>query len=250
MSLPASFLERPIAHRGLHNREKGIVENSRDAFKAAIDHGYGIECDLQLSHDGEAMVFHDYDMARLTGQPGPIQMRGSDDLAAVQLTDSQNRIEPLHALLDLVAGRVPLLIELKDQDGAMGPNIGQLEERVGLILSSYKGPAALMSFNPHSTRRLTQLCPDRPCGIVTSAYDPDDWNLSPKTCDHLREIPDFDESGACFISHEASDLARPLVAEIKAQGAPVLCWTIRSQSEADAALNYADNITFEGYLPT
>lgn len=250
MTLPASFLKRPIAHRGLHDRARGIVENSRDAFQAAIDHGYGIECDLQLSRDGEAMVFHDYDMARLTGQSGPIQTRAAEELSQVELTDSQNKIEPLQALLDQVAGRVPLLIELKDQDGGMGENIGPLEERVAQALQGYDGDAAVMSFNPHSAKKLKSLCPDRPCGIVTSAYDPKSWNLSQATCDRLRDIPDFEGSGASFISHEAADLDHPRVAEIKAQGAAILCWTIRSQAEADKALKTADNITFEGYLPT
>ncbi len=248
MTLPASFLARPIAHRGFHNREIGMVENSRDAFQAAIDAGFGIECDLQLSVDDKAMVFHDYDMRRLTGSPGPIRQRSAEELAKTQLTDSANTIDTLPALLEQVAGRVPVLIELKDQDGAMGPNIGILEVRVAEALRQYSGDAAVMSFNPHSAARMKSLMPDIPCGIVTSAYSRD-WPLPEHVRDHLRDIPDFERSRASFISHEVGDLDRPRVRTLKEQGATILCWTVKSQEQADQALKIADNITFEGFDP-
>jgi glycerophosphoryl diester phosphodiesterase len=251
VTLPPAFLARPIAHRGLHDRARGVVENSRDAFAAAIKAGYGIECDLQLSADDEAMVFHDYDLHRLTGEAGPVRQRDARALEALTLTDSTNQIEALPALLEQVAGQVPLLIELKDQDGAMGPNVGTLERRTAEALHGYQGDVAVMSFNPHSTRRLHELMPGIPCGIVTSAYTPEDWAVLPAaTRDRLRDIPDYQSSGACFISHEASDLARPRVGQLKQEGAAILCWTIRSQSAADTARKIADNITFEGFLPT
>jgi glycerophosphoryl diester phosphodiesterase len=250
MSLPESFLARPITHRGLHDRAKGLVENSRDAFDAAIAAGFGIECDLQLSADDRPMVFHDYDLGRLTGTPGPIRQKTAAELGQTRLTDSANMIETLPALLAQVAGRVPLLIELKDQDGAMGPNIGLLEEQTAQALEGYAGDVAVMSFNPHSTARMKELAPHLPCGIVTSAYRPDDWPLPAASLDRLREIPDFERSGASFISHEVSDLERPRVGALKAQGVPIFCWTVRSQAQADAARQVADNITFEGFLPS
>lgn len=249
MTLPASFLARPIAHRGLHDRANGIAENSRDAFEAAISHGYGIELDLQLSADKQAMVFHDYDMRRLTGEAGPIQQRQAACLTRTKLSDSTNMIETLPEILDLVAGRAPLLIELKDQDGGMGPDIGALEDQTAAALRGYGGDVAVMSFNPHSTARLAQLLPDIPRGITTSSYIYKNWPLSKATCDRLRDIPDFESSGASFISHEADDLANPRVAALKQQGATILCWTIRSQAQAEDALKVAQNITFEGYLP-
>lgn len=249
MRLPDTFLARPVAHRGLHDLKNGIAENSRDAFEAAILHGFGIECDLQLSADQQPMVFHDYDLQRLTGQKGPIQGRDARDLKSMTLTGAANRIETLSSILDLVAGRVPLLIELKDQDGGMGPNIGALEVETAKALDGYNGDAAVMSFNPHSVARMKTLTPNRACGIVTSRYDPKIWPLSSQTCDRLRDIPDFETSGASFISHEASDLSRARVAQLKAAGADILCWTIRSEAEAEQALKIAQNITFEGYLP-
>ncbi|TDT73761.1 glycerophosphoryl diester phosphodiesterase [Litoreibacter halocynthiae] len=250
MTLPAAFFARPITHRGLHDRSKGVIENSMSAFKAAIDAGYGIELDVQLSFDGQAMVFHDYDMARLTGKGGPIQTRTAETVRGMTLSDSDDTIFDLQAVLELVAGRVPLLIELKDQDGSMGPNIGPLERAVADALSTYQGDAAVMSFNPHSTKMMSELSPNRPRGLVTSAYKPSDWApLSTKVCDHLREIPDYEWSTASFISHEAPDLTRPRVAELKSQGAQILCWTIKSQAQADEALKFAQNITFEGFIP-
>lgn len=249
MRLPKSFLDRPLAHRGLHDASKGIIENTASAFLAAIDHGFGIELDLQLSSDAQAMVFHDYDMERLTGRPGPIQTRPHTELGRIGLSGGTDHINTLREILDLVAGRVPLLIELKDQDGAMGPNIGALEAATAEALKGYSGQAALMSFNPHSTGRLKELCPDLAVGIVTSSYDPADWPLSAKRCDELREIPDYDPSGATFISHEVTDLGRSRVIDLKKAGADILCWTVRSRTQEIKARQVAQNITFEGYLP-
>ena len=215
----------------------------------AIDHGYGIEMDLQLSADCQAIVFHDYHMSRLTGKSGPIQQVSYSDLAETQLSGSIDAIKNLPEILSLVDGKVPLLIELKDQDGAMGPNIGALEDATAAALVDYEGDVALMSFNPHSAERMKELCPDRPIGLVTCSYDPEVWSFSAERFGELREIPDFERIGAQFISHEASDLARDRVKELKESGAPILCWTIRSEEEASEALKTADNITFEGYLP-
>jgi glycerophosphoryl diester phosphodiesterase len=151
-------------------------------------------------------------------------------------------------MLALVAGRVPLLIEVKDQDGAMGADIGPLEDAVAAALRDYAGPVALMSFNPHSVAALARAAPDRPRGLTTSAYTAGDWPLlTPAVRDRLRTIPDYDAVGASFISHEAADLARARVAELKAKGAGVLTWTIRSPEAEAAARRIAENVTFEGY---
>ena len=250
MTLPAAFLNRPITHRGLHDRSKGVIENSLPAFEAAIAAGYGIELDVQLSSDAQAMVFHDYDMGRLTGEPGAIQTRTAEVVRGMTLSDSNEKIFDLPAVLDLVDGRVPLLIEVKDQDGAMGPNIGPLERTVADALEHYQGDVAVMSFNPYSTTAFIDLAPDRPRGLVTSSFKSATWDPLPtRVRERLCDIPDYASSNSCFISHEAADLARPRVAELKAQGATILCWTIKSQIKADAALKIAQNITFEGFIP-
>lgn len=249
MTLSRAFHAIPLAHRGLHDVNAGRPENSRAAIRAAIAAGYGIEIDLQLSADHAAMVFHDYALERLTAATGAVRLRKADELAQTQLKGGDEGIPRLPEVLDLVAGQVPLLIELKDQDGGMGPDIGPLEAAVAAGLAGYVGPVAVMSFNPHSVARIAELLPDVPRGIVTSAYRYEDWPLPRATCDALREVPDFDRVGASFISHEVDDLVRPRVVEIKASGAMVCCWTVRDAAQEAWARKVADNITFEGYMP-
>lgn len=243
------FLDAPIAHRGLHDVTDGRPENSRAAIRAAIAAGYGIEIDLQMTSDAQAMVFHDYDMGRLTGMPGAIRLVSSDQARATPLLGGDDAFIPsLVDVLELVEGRAPLLIELKDQDGAMGMSIGPLERATAAALAGYQGPVALMSFNPNSVAMLADLLPDIPRGIVTSAYDPEEWPLSQAVCDRLRGIPDYERTRSCFVSHEVEDLARPRVAELKAAGADILCWTSKSAQQDQEARRVARNVTFEGYL--
>ncbi len=247
-ALPEPLLTAPIAHRALHDAGDGRPENSRAAIRAAIQAGYGIELDLQLSRDGQAMVFHDYDLERLTGAPGAIRQRSADELGQLALINGDGETVPtLAQVLQLVAGQAPLLIELKDQDGGMGPDIGALDAATVAALDGYDGPTAVMSFNPHSVEELARLAPNLPRGLVTQSYDACNLPLSRSTCDHLREIPDFDRCGAGFISHERHDLTRPRVQELRRAGVPVLCWTIRSAKIEAQARKYADNVTFEGY---
>lgn len=250
MSLDPAFFKSPLAHRALHDKSGHRAENSTAAIRAAIDAGYGIEIDVQPSSDGVAMVFHDEYLGRLTGRDGRISDMEAEALCRLELLNGGGTIPTLGEVLELVAGRVPLLIEIKDQDGGMGPAIGPLESAVAEDLWGYDGPVAVMSFNPHSIAKMRDLAPDLARGLTTSGFDPVDWSpLAVETCDILREIPDYDRVGATFISHEAADLGRPRVAELKAGGAAILCWTVRSpQAEAEAR-KVADNVTFEGYRP-
>ncbi|WP_147126772.1 glycerophosphodiester phosphodiesterase family protein [Shimia ponticola] len=246
--LPSGFLDRPFAHRGLHG--PGRPENSREAIMAAIDAGFGIEIDVQRSADGHAMVFHDYGLTRLTGAKGTVQTTTADELDAIGLLGGPTGAPKLPEVLSLIDGQVPLVIEIKDQDGAMGPNVGPLEYMVARNLADYRGPVAVMSFNPHSMQAMADLAPDIPRGLVTCGYDASEWPLIPaQRREELAQIPDYDRIGACFISHDAKDLGAQEVAARKALGTPVLCWTIRSPKAADDALEVADQITFEGYLP-
>ncbi|SLN28701.1 Glycerophosphoryl diester phosphodiesterase [Roseovarius litorisediminis] len=248
-ALPAVFRRVPLAHRALHDVDEGRPENSCAAIRAAMDAGYGIEIDLQLSRDGRAMVFHDYSLDRLTGEKGAIQQRDAAELGRILLTGGDEGIPTFAQVLELVAGRVPLLIELKDQHGQMGVTDERLEKAVAADLAGYSGPVGLMSFNPNSVMSLAGLVPDLPRGIVTEAYPAEHWRLlKPEVRRRLRNIPDFDRVGASFISHDKSDLDNPRVAELKARGATILCWTIRSREQETEARKVAHNITFEGYL--
>ncbi|WP_444460896.1 glycerophosphodiester phosphodiesterase family protein [Rhodobacter capsulatus] len=246
--LPAAFLTRPIAHRALHDRAAGRPENSRAAVRAAVAAGYGIEIDLQPSADGVPMVFHDYDLRRLTGVPGRLRGLRAAELAEIPLSGGDEGIPTLAEVLAIVDGRVPLLIEIKDQDGAMGPDVGPLEAATAQVLAGYAGPVAVMSFNPHAVAAFHRHLPGVPVGLTTSAYTAADWPLLPaKVRAHLAGIPDYERVGASFISHEAADLGSARVATLKAQGAAVLCWTIRTPKAEAEARKIAHNITFEGY---
>lgn len=246
--LPDRLRHLPVAHRALHDRAAGRPENSRAAIRAAISAGYAIEIDLQCSRDGQAVVFHDYELDRLTGSSGPVRARTAADLGGIRLRDAADGIPTLAEVLAIVAGQVPLLIEIKDQDGAMGPGVGLLEAVTARHLAGYDGDVAVMSFNPHAVAEMARLLPRVPRGLVTSAYRAQDWAPLPAAvCDRLRPIPDYDRVGASFISHEWRDLGRARVAELAAAGADVLCWTIRSATEEAEARRVAVNVTFEGY---
>ncbi|WP_282181711.1 glycerophosphodiester phosphodiesterase family protein [Aliiroseovarius marinus] len=247
--LPQSFFDRPIAHRALHDLSAGCPENSRAAIRAAVDAGYGIEIDLQLSKDGQAMVFHDYDLSRLTGDTGPVRQRSAVELGGIALTGGDEGIPSFAEVLEIVAGRVPLLVELKDQHGAMGPHEGVMEKATAKALEGYAGDVAVMSFNPHSVVEFGKHNTTLPLGLTTEAYTDEDTSLLPAaTRAHLRDIPDFDRVGASFISHDVRDLDNPAVTRLKDRGVPVLCWTVRSQEVEAEARKIADNVTFEGYL--
>lgn len=247
--LPAAFLRLPIAHRALHDRAAGRIENSPAAIRAAIDAGYAIEIDLQLSSDGVAMVFHDDDLDRLTAEKGPVRARTAAELGRIALTGGTDTIPTFAQVLAQVAGRAPLLVEIKDQSLVMGPTDGRLEAATARALDGYAGDVAVMSFNPAAIHHMARLAPGLPRGLTTAAYDAEGWAPMPEAlCAHFRAIPDYDATGSSFISHEAGDLARPRVQALAAQGAALLCWTIRSPAEEAAARALGANVTFEGYL--
>lgn len=246
--LPEAFLTAPIAHRALHDVTRDRPENSRAAIRAAIAAGYGIEIDVQPSADTVPFVFHDYHLERLADATGMVRATPSDRLSGIKLRGGDEGIPTLAEVLDLVVGQVPLLIEIKDQDGAMGPDVGPLEAAVADVVKDYEGPVAVMSFNPHSVMTMARLLPEVPRGLVTSSYDPQVWGLPVNTCDRLRDIPDYAAAQCGFISHEFDDLSRPRVTELKAAGAAILCWTIKSPQDEARARKVAQNITFEQYL--
>lgn len=197
MNLPAAFLTQPIAHRALHNLKERRPENSRAAVKAAVERGYGIEIDLQSSSDGVPMVFRHSTLVRLTGEEGQVRDRTADELGRLPLLGGSETIPTLRQVLNPVGGQVPLLIEIKDQDGQMGPNVGPLEQAVAVVLRHYEGSVALMSFNPHLMAVMAEHAPDLPRGLTTDAFRPEDWRgLAPEICDRLQEIPDYDRVGA------------------------------------------------------
>ncbi|AGT10330.1 glycerophosphodiester phosphodiesterase family protein [Paracoccus aminophilus] len=246
--LPRELLTMPVAHRGLHS--PGVPENSLASFRAAIAAGYAIECDIQHTAEGTPIVFHDYDLSRMCGDEAFVADCALEELSEFRLLRTDEAIPTLAQMLKEVAGRVPLLIEIKDQDGRLGPNIGDLQDRVAEQLKAYSGPVAVMSFNPETVAAFHRAAPDIPVGLTTCAYDADEWPmLDAEERAALATIKDYVRSGSCFISHDRVDLDNPAVAALKAQGVPVLCWTIRSAEQEALARKTADNITFESYHP-
>ncbi|MCQ0970878.1 phosphodiesterase [Paracoccus sp. TK19116] len=246
MTLPPEFLDRPIAHRGLHDAQ--VPENSVAAAEAAIAAGYGIELDIQHTADGTPVVFHDYDLTRLAGDEGFVADLTTEELADFRLGKSDQAIPLLSSYLKIIDGRAPLLIEIKDQDGRLGEQIGDLHLRVAEALSGYKGPVAVMSFNPHVVAAFHKQAPDIACGIVSCDYNEDDWPMiDDATRSDLASLSMFDQSGASFVSHDHKDLANPAITALRARGVPILCWTIRSPEAEAQARTRCDNITFEGY---
>lgn len=228
------FTTRPMAHRGLHG--PGVPENSLAAMEAAVAAGYGIEIDIQRSRDGVPLVFHDDDLRRMTGVAGPVAACDFADLPP--LADGAP-IPDLAGFLAQLAGRAPLLVEIKDQDGALGPEAGPLGREVSDLIAAYAGPVAVMSFNPHM---LTDLAPGLAVGRTTDGCDPAHWPGVPPA--RLAALRDIDPARWDFISHDHRNLAR--VADLDL---PILSWTIRTADEETAARRIACNITFESYRP-
>lgn len=251
MALDPAFLARPLAHRGFHDRKAGRVENSRAAVRAAVEAGYGIEIDVQLSSDGAAMVFHDEDLKRLTGREGLVRDFTAAELGKIELLDGGETIPTLPEILEIVGGKAALVIEIKDQSGHMGPEgVGPLEESVIAALKGYEGPIAAMSFNPFSVFHLRDHAPDLARGLVSYDYDhPHEAAIAPERRAHLADLKDFDEAKADFVSYGAKSFPRPAVSALRRKGVPILCWTIRSFLEVPFASLHADQITFEGFKP-
>ena len=246
--LSSAFLTRPIAHRGYHNKAEGVIENSPSAFAAAIAAGYPIELDLQLSRDGVPMVFHDDTLNRLTAETGAVRDRDAAKLETFSLKGGTDRIPTLARVLQQIDAAVPLLIELKDQHGTMGDTDGVLERAALDVLRDYAGPFALMSFNPSMVAKVAELSPDTPRGFIGSAWRKvDEPHVPVDRRAELATIPDFERIGADFLSHDHTNLESPRVEQLKAQGVPILCWTIRSPEQENQARKFANNITFEGY---
>lgn len=248
--LSSEFITRPLAHRTLHDVSDGRPENSLAGARAAVEAGFGIEIDVQLTADDQALVFHDYDLERLTGAKGYVRTKTKAEMAAIPLKGSDATAPVLSDFLNLIDGQVPVLIELKDQDGALGATPSSLEEAVCDCLKTYKGQVAVMSFNPHMVARCKELAPDIPRGIVTDPFIEEDWPFVPaERRAQLATIHRFDEVGASFISHNVSDLRSKYVQRIKSKGHPILCWTVKSAASEAEARKIADNITFEQYIP-
>ncbi len=244
-------MKRPFAHRGLHDAEAGRAENSLAACKAAIDKNFALEVDVQLSADGEAMAFHDDTLDRMTDESGHLRARTAAELQQIALKDGGGETIPtLAEVLELIAGRTPVVLEVKDQDGKFGPDVGPLEARVAELAMAYDGPIAVMSFNPHSVKAMGEAAPEVPRGLVSYHWPREDvpW-MSAEVRRDLAAMTQFQKLGCVFVSYGIKSFPSRVAELVRIQRNPLLAWTVRTPLEEMRAQRHSDQITFEGYVP-
>jgi glycerophosphoryl diester phosphodiesterase len=223
------------AHRGLHGG--GIPENSLAAFAAAIKRGVGIECDVQQTGDRRAMVFHDWDLDRLTAESGPLAQRSAAVLARIALRGSDERIPGLSDLLALVAGRAPLLIEIKTRPER---RVGALCLAVRRELEGYSGPVAVMGFDPRVGDWFHRHAPSVVRGLVVTEEGARTLSAS------LRRHGALWHARPDFLAYDVRDLPSPFAASQRRRGLPVLTWTVRNPALRARAADHADAPIAEG----
>ncbi|MCJ2014930.1 glycerophosphodiester phosphodiesterase family protein [Methylobacterium sp. J-076] len=249
MAAPGWLTARPIAHRGLHDRAAGRPENTLAAARAAVAGGFAIECDVQLSADGEAMVFHDPGLGRLTGVADPVSSRSAAELGGLTVAGSTERIPTLPDFLAAVAGTVPVIVEIKSAyDGDL-----RLALRTAEIAAAWAGPVALKSFDPQIVAALRERVPATvPRGIVaeTRQDDPVYAGMTDSRRRSLRDLLHVEETRPDFLSWRVDDLpcAPTHLCRVLA-GLPVMAWTVRTPEQRAAAGAHADQMVFEGFVP-
>ena len=248
MRAPDWLTARPVAHRGLHDAARGVIENMPAAAQAAISGNFAIECDIQLIADGEAMVHHDDALGRLTEGSGALLAKSTAELKAVKFKDTSERMMSLGDLCALVAGRVPLVVEVKSHcDGDR-----TLVTRMAEVLGSYSGPVAGMSFDPDQVLALREIMPKLPRGIVAQRnYDDDYWKkLTPEQRDSMLYLRHGLRIEPHFVAFWVNQLPAPApwIAR-NFFGCPLLAWTVRTAEQRERAARYADQKIFEGFVP-
>ncbi|HEX5184035.1 MAG TPA: glycerophosphodiester phosphodiesterase family protein [Allosphingosinicella sp.] len=224
---------RPFAHRGLHG--PGRPENSRAAFEAAIEAGAGMELDVQASRDGAAMVFHDYDLDRLTATHGRVADLDAESLAALPLSGTSETIPRLTEMLALIGGRAPLLIEVKSPDR----NVVPLCRAVAAALQGYGGPVGIMSFNPEAGAWFARHAPERLRGLVVTESGKKGLR------GRIERRLSFWRARADFLACDIRDLPSAFAAGKRAAGVPVFTWTVRTDADRARAAAEADQIIYE-----
>lgn len=235
------FLNRPIAHRGFHNG-RDIPENSLPAFEKAIAKNYCIELDLQYLGDGSVIVFHDDNLKRMTESNKKIENCSLADIKDLKLGGSNERIPLFSEALKLINGKVPILIEIKNEK-----NVGQFESAILRILNDYNGIFAVQSFNPFSVKWFKNNAPDVLRGQISYSFHDEDFNPLKKFI--LKKMYLNWLSKPDFIAYDIKDLPNSRVTKIRNIGLPVLSWTVDNEEYLKWAKKYSDNIIFENISP-
>lgn len=230
------LVRRPIAHRGLHDGNRSVAENSIKAARAAIAAGYAIECDVQLSADGTPYIYHDDTLDRLTGRTGAFRETADDTLGELALI-AGGAIPTVADFLALVDGAVPVVMELK---GISAEADSGYVARLGAALAGYGGELALMSFSPWLIDQLLEAALPHPVGLTAEGIEPD----------VLARHREVFARGCDFVSYNVHHLPNGFIEWVRQeQGAPVISWTVRSPDDAAHSARHADQITFEGFAP-
>ena len=241
---------RPIAHRGLHDNAGGRIENTAAAFQAALAAGYGIECDLQPASDGTPFVFHDETLDRLTDATGPFETRSPRELAAITYRGQSTHILSYSEFLSLVAGNVPLLVEIKSEWQVPDPHF--LKSIAELSLA-YQGPLALMSFDPAIILAMKALAPSLPRGIISGMYEGPHWwpdQIDPERAFRLSHCLESGPAEPSFIAYDIQSLPTPVTRFAReVMGLPLFTWTVRSPELLQRAATWADAPIFEDCNP-
>jgi glycerophosphoryl diester phosphodiesterase len=250
MSTPSWLVAKPIAHRGLHNKPEGIIENTVSAAEAAITHGFPIELDVQLTADNEAIVFHDFELERLTGESGQVAERRLSDLTRIDITGAKggDKIPSFKDYLGTIAGRTPLVIEVKSKfNGDM-----RLTKRVIEILKDYNGPFVVKSFDPDIVAHLREHAPHITRGFIGEleyASKADSFLTSEKK-HRMANLLHFAETQPHFLSWRVKDIPCASTYLSRLLGnLPVMTWTVRTPEERAHAEKHADQMVFEGFMP-
>ena len=236
MTMNSWLTARPIAHRGLHDMNKSVWENTLTAFGRAVDGNYAIECDVNLSADGVPIVIHDSELQRLTGADGFVWQRTAAELGALRVGGTGDHPPTLKEMLDFVDGRVPMVIELK---GVPGHDSG-LVEQVGALLLDYPGNAAIMSFDHWLVRDFARHAPGIPAGLTALGTSEGDMEAHFSMLAH----------NISFVSYCLADMPNRFVDFGRDRlSMPVITWTVRDQAAVDKTFALANQMTFEGFLP-
>jgi glycerophosphoryl diester phosphodiesterase len=248
MRAPDWLTARPVAHRGLHDAARGVIENMPAAARAAVAGNFAIECDIQLSADGEAMVHHDHDLGRLSEGSGPLVARTAAELKALKFNATDERMMTLTDLCALVGGRVPLVVEVKSHfDGDR-----RLVRRMAEVLSPYNGPVVGMSFDPDQVLALRETMPKLTRGIVAQrTYGDGYWEkLTQAQRDSMLHLKHGFSTQPHFVAFSVQQMPAPAPWMARNLfGCPLLAWTVRTPEQRAVAGRYADQMIFEGFTP-
>lgn len=236
------FLNVKYAHRGLHDDTK--AENSISAIKAAVENGYGIEFDVRLASDGTLVVFHDDTLDRVCGREGKVRDFTAEELATFKLAGTDDGVPTFDEVLSAVDGRVPILVEIKEDAGDSSVSKATAER-----LLSYKGPYIVESFNPLSVRNASSILPEIACGFLSRHFTKEKETKKPLyfVLEHLLMNRLCNPS---FIAYKHEDYYMLMLHLTRLLGARTIAWTVRSQEEEDKAFEHGfDAVIFENYIP-